>query len=167
MARSAQRASRGTCPHPRPTAAQCCRISHSGQGRAEGFSRFLPPLPSAIGFPTAARGTHRCPAGSLFTFPVTQCFPQRSGVCGGVQRAPLRLPSSPGFSTVARIRHGGLEGSNCNLLIAGVYSSQPLQRSAAAAPHSRAAAALVIANSLFQQHKGSTHGHHQIVNTEI
>ena len=102
--------SAAAAPHPQPTAAQCCRISHSGQGRAEGFSRFLPPLPSAIGFPTAARGTHRHPAGSLFTFPVTQCFPQRSGVCGGVQRAPLRLPSSPGFSTVARSRHRGFGG---------------------------------------------------------
>ena len=27
--------------------------------------------------------------------------------------------------------------------------------------------ALVIANTLFQQHKKSTHGHHQMVNTEI
>ena len=153
MARSAQRASRGTSPDPRPTAAQCCRISHSGQGRAEGFSRFLPPLPSAIGFPTAARGAHRRSAGSLYTFPVTQCFPRHSGVCGGVQRAPLRLPSSPGFSTVARSRHGGSEGSNCNLLIAGGYSSQPLQRSTAAAPRRRAAAALVMANTLFQQHR--------------
>ena len=27
--------------------------------------------------------------------------------------------------------------------------------------------ALVIANTLFQQHKRNTHGHHQMVNTEI
>ena len=27
--------------------------------------------------------------------------------------------------------------------------------------------ALVIANTLFQQHMDSTHGHHQMVNTEI
>ena len=110
-------------------------------------------MPSAIGFPTAARGAHRRSAGSLYTFPVTQCFPRHSGVCGGVQRAPLRLPSSPGFSTVARSRHGGSEGSNCNLLIAGGYSSQPLQRSTAEAPRPRAAAALVMANTLFQQHR--------------